>query len=280
MKLARYGNPGEERPAIVDAAGKLYDITDAIGDITAETIAAGCIEEAAKLNTAALPPVEGAPRFGPPVKNPQKFIGIGMNYSDHAAEINMPAPAEPPVFTKHVTCLSGPDDDILLPPITRKADWEVELGVVIGRKAQSVGAHEALDYAAGYVLVNDVSARDVQLEGTGQWVKGKSFDTFGPVGPWLVTKDELPDPQAVDLELRLNGEIMQKGNTASMFFPVAELISYLSRHFTLMPGDIITTGTPAGVGHGMKPPRYLKDGDLLELAATGLGRQRQKVRKA
>ncbi|HHN73396.1 MAG TPA: FAA hydrolase family protein, partial [Thermopetrobacter sp.] len=255
MKLLRYGPPGEERPALVDADGRLRDLAFAIGDITPATIGAGCLDIVRGLEPGALPPVTGSPRLGPPILAPQKFIGIGLNYADHAAEVGMDKPAEPVVFTKHVTCICGPDDDVVLPRFAEKADWEVELGVVIGKVGRDVPESRALRHVAGYLLVNDVSERAVQLEGTGQWVKGKSFDTFGPIGPWLVTPDELPDPQAVDLELRLNGEIMQRGTTASMFFSVAELISYLSRHFTLMPGDIIATGTPAGVGHGRTPPR-------------------------
>ena len=279
MKIVRYGEAGAERPGIVDAAGKIYDISHIIEDITPETLAAGCLETIAGLNIADLPPVEGTPRFGPPVRAPQKFIGIGLNYADHAAEVGMEKPAEPVVFTKHVSCIIGPDDDVILPAFARKADWEVELGVIIGRVCKNVSEADALDHVAGYCLVNDISERAVQLEGTGQWVKGKSFDTFGPVGPWLVTRDELPDPQAIDLELRVNDQVMQKGTTADMFFSVAELVSYLSRHFTLMPGDIIATGTPAGVGHGRTPPVYLKEGDVMTLTGTGLGRQRQQVRR-
>ncbi len=279
MKIVRYGESGEERPGIVDAAGRLHDISHIVDDITPETLAAGCLEVIADINIADLPPVEGTPRLGPPVRAPQKFIGIGLNYADHAAEVGMEKPVEPVVFTKHVSCIIGPDDDVILPPFARKADWEVELGVIIGRKCKSVSEATALDFVAGYCLVNDISERAVQLEGTGQWVKGKSFDTFGPIGPWLVTRDELPDPQAIDLELRLNDTVMQKGTTADMFFSVAEIVSYLSRHFTLLPGDIIATGTPAGVGHGRRPPVYLKEGDVMILTGTGLGRQRQHVRR-
>ncbi len=277
MKLARLGEPGLERPAIVDAAGRMYDISDHVGDITSAVLDSGLLDAVAQLDPASLPPVEGSPRIAPPIADSQKFIGIGLNYSDHAAEIGMEKPAEPVVFTKHVSCICGPHDDVILPEWSQKADWEVELGVVIGARAKNVPVEAALDHVFGYVLVNDVSERAAQLEGTGQWVKGKSFDTFGPVGPWLVTKDELPDPQAIDLELRLNGEIMQKGNTSAMFFTVAELVSYLSHHFTLLPGDIIATGTPAGVGHGRRPPRYLQEGDVIELSATALGKQQQRV---
>ncbi len=277
MKLARYGEPGLERPALVDAAGRMYDISDHVGDITPAVLESGLLDAVAQLDPASLPPVEGTPRIAPPIADPQKFVGIGLNYSDHAAEIGMEKPAEPVVFTKHVSCICGPHDNVILPEWSKKADWEVELGVVIGARTKNVSVEAALDHVFGYVLVNDVSERAAQLEGTGQWVKGKSLDTFGPVGPWLVSKDELPDPQAIDLELRLNGEIMQKGNTSAMFFTMAELVSHLSRHFTLLPGDIIATGTPAGVGHGRKPPRYLKEGDVMELSATALGKQRQRV---
>ncbi len=279
MKLARYGDPGAERPALVDGQGNLRDISGVIGDITPQVLESGLLDVLAARPEDDHPLVEGPVRLGPPIAAPQKFIGIGLNYSDHAAEIGMDKPAEPVVFTKHVTCICGPDDDVILPAITRKGDWEVELGVVMGQRARNVPGDKALEHVAGYVLVNDVSARDVQLEGTGQWVKGKSFDTFGPIGPWLVTRDEIPDPQAVELEMRLNGRIMQKGTTAAMFFTVAEIVSYLSRHFTLEPGDIIATGTPAGVGAGRTPPLFLAEGDIMELAATGLGRQRQRVRR-
>ncbi len=279
MKLARYGDPGAERPALVDGQGNLRDISGVIGDITPQVLESGLLDVLAARPEDDHPLVEGPVRLGPPIAAPQKFIGIGLNYSDHAAEIGMDKPAEPVVFTKHVTCICGPDDEVVLPAITRKGDWEVELGVVMGQRARNVPGGKALEHVAGYVLVNDVSARDVQLEGTGQWVKGKSFDTFGPIGPWLVTRDEIPDPQAVELEMRLNGRIMQKGTTAAMFFTVAEIVSYLSRHFTLEPGDIIATGTPAGVGAGRTPPLFLAEGDIMELAATGLGRQRQRVRR-
>ena len=279
MKLLRVGPAGEERPALMDAAGKLHDISRIIPDITPATLAAGCLDTIAGLNVADLPPIEGTPRIGPPIDAPQKFIGIGLNYADHAAEMGAAPPTQPVVFTKHVSCINGPHDDILLPPDSTHADHEVELGVVIGRTARRVSEAAALDHVAGYLLLNDVSERHYQKDCGGQWVKGKSCDTFGPIGPWLVTPDEIPDPQAVDLELRLNGEIRQRGNTRDMFFSVAELIAHLSRFFTLMPGDIIATGTPAGVGMGRTPPSYLRDGDVIELSATNLGRQRQRVKR-
>ena len=279
MKLLRVGPAGEERPALMDAAGKLHDLSHLIPDISPASLAAGCLDTIAGLNIVDLPPIEGTPRIGPPIHAPQKFIGIGLNYADHAAEMGVAPPTEPVVFTKHVSCLNGPDDDILLPPDSTHADHEVELGVVIGRTARRVSEAAALDHVAGYLLVNDVSERHYQKACGGQWVKGKSCDTFGPIGPWLVTPDEIPDPQAVDLELRLNGEIRQRGNTRDMFFSVAELIAHLSRFFTLLPGDIIATGTPAGVGMGRNPPSYLRDGDVIELSATNLGRQRQRVQR-
>jgi len=277
MKLLRIGPPQEERPALMDAAGKLYDLSDHIPDITPATLAAGCIERIAALNLVDLPPVEGSPRIGPPVAMPQKFIGVGLNYADHAAEMGMKPPKQPVIFTKHVSCIIGPNDDVMLPPDSQHADHEVELGVVIGRTARRVKEADALDFVAGYVLVNDISERHYQKDCGGQWVKGKSCDTFGPIGPWLVTPDEIPDPQAIDLELKLNGEQRQRGNTADMFFSVAELIAHISRFFTLHPGDIIATGTPAGVGMGRTPPSYLKEGDVMELTATCLGRQRQEI---
>ncbi len=280
MKLLRYGPPGEEKPAILGEDGVVYDISGAVGDITPQTLSDGLIGAAARFNLARLPVIENPGRIGPPVREPRKFIGIGLNYSDHAAEVRMDRPSEPVVFTKHTSCIVGPDDDVVLPAWSQKGDWEVELGVIIGRTARDVPEERALDFVAGYTLVNDVSERAAQLEGTGQWVKGKSFDTFGPVGPWLVTKEEIPDPQDIALELRLNGALMQKGSTASMFFTVAELVSYLSRHFTLTPGDIIATGTPAGVGLGRRPQVFLRPGDMMELRGAGLGAQRQRVRRA
>ncbi len=277
MKLLRVGPPGEERPAIMDAAGKLYDVSAHVPDFTPETLAAGCIGHLAALNLADLPPIEGTPRIGPPVAHPQKFIGVGLNYADHAAEMGASPPEQPVIFTKHTSCIIGPNDRVMLPPDSRHADHEVELGVVIGRTARRVKEAQALEHVAGYVLVNDVSERHYQKDCGGQWVKGKSCDTFGPIGPWLATTEEIPDPQAIDLTLKVNGEVRQRGNTKDMFFSVAELIAHISRFFTLLPGDIITTGTPAGVGMGRNPPVYLKEGDVMELSATGLGQQRQEV---
>jgi 2-keto-4-pentenoate hydratase/2-oxohepta-3-ene-1,7-dioic acid hydratase in catechol pathway len=277
MKLVRYGRPGLEKPGLIDQEGKLRDLSGIIDDIGPAQLSDKTLAKLAKLKPAKLPAVRGKPRFGTPVSGVGKFIGIGLNYSDHAAESGMPIPAEPIVFMKAVTSLSGPDDDVMLPKEFSKADWEVELGVVIGTKAQYVSANSALDYVAGYCLVNDVSERAFQLERGPQWDKGKGCDTFGPVGPWLVTKDEIPNPQRLGMWLDINGERRQTGNTRTMIFSVAKIVSYLSRFMTLMPGDIIATGTPPGVGMGMKPQQFLAPGDEMHLSIEGLGEQRQKV---
>jgi 2-keto-4-pentenoate hydratase/2-oxohepta-3-ene-1,7-dioic acid hydratase in catechol pathway len=277
MKLVRYGRPGHEKPGLIDQDGKLRDLSDIIDDIGPAELSDKTLAKLAKLKPAKLPAVRGKPRFGTPVSGVGKFIGIGLNYSDHAAESGMPIPAEPIVFMKAITSLSGPDDDVMLPKDFSKADWEVELGVVIGTKAQYVSANSALDYVAGYCLINDVSERAFQLERGPQWDKGKGCDTFGPVGPWLVTKDEIPNPQRLSMWLDINGERRQTGNTRTMIFSVAKIVSYLSRFMTLMPGDIIATGTPPGVGMGMKPQQFLAPGDEMHLSIEGLGEQRQKV---
>ena len=277
MKLVRYGRPGLEKPGLIDHEGKLRDLSDIIDDIGPAQLSDKTLAKLAKLKPAKLPAVRGKPRFGTPVSGVGKFIGIGLNYSDHAAESGMPIPAEPIVFMKAVTSLSGPDDDVMLPKDFSKADWEVELGIVIGTKAQYVSANSALDYVAGYCLINDVSERAFQLERGPQWDKGKGCDTFGPVGPWLVTKDEIPNPQRLGMWLDINGERRQTGNTRTMIFSVAKIVSYLSRFMTLMPGDIIATGTPPGVGMGMKPQQFLAPGDEMHLSIEGLGEQRQKV---
>ncbi len=253
MKLVRYGRPGHEKPGLIDQDGKLRDLSGIVDDIGPAELSDKTLAKLAKLKPAKLPAVRGKPRFGTPVSGVGKFIGIGLNYSDHAAESGMPIPAEPIVFMKAVTSLSGPDDDVMLPKDFSKADWEVELGIVIGTKAQYVSANSALDYVAGYCLINDVSERAFQLERGPQWDKGKGCDTFGPVGPWLVTKDEIPNPQRLGMWLDINGERRQTGNTRTMIFSVAKIVSYLSRFMTLMPGDIIATGTPPGVGMGMTP---------------------------
>jgi 2,4-diketo-3-deoxy-L-fuconate hydrolase len=277
MKLVRYGRLGHEKPGLIDQDGKLRDLSDIIDDIGPAQLSEKTLAKLAKLKPAKLPAVRGKPRFGTPVSGVGKFIGIGLNYSDHAAESGMPIPAEPIVFMKAVTSLSGPDDDVMLPKDFSKADWEVELGIVIGTKAQYVSANSALDYVAGYCLINDVSERAFQLERGPQWDKGKGCDTFGPVGPWLVTKDEIPNPQRLGMWLDINGERRQTGNTRTMIFSVAKIVSYLSRFMTLMPGDIIATGTPPGVGMGMKPQQFLVPGDEMHLGIEGLGEQRQKV---
>jgi 2,4-diketo-3-deoxy-L-fuconate hydrolase len=277
MKLLRYGRVGKEKPGLIDRDGKLRDLSSIIPDLGPEQLSDKVLKKLARLNTAQLPLVRGNPRRAVPVAQVGKFIGIGLNYSDHAAEAGMPIPKEPIVFMKATSSLSGPDDPVMLPRGSKKTDWEVELGVVIGSVARSVSEKEALQYVAGYCIVNDVSEREYQLERGSQWDKGKGCDTFGPAGPWLVTKDEVPNPQRLELWLTLNGERVQSGNTRTMIFSVAKIVSYVSRFMTLMPGDIITTGTPPGVGMGMKPPRFLKRGDEMALGISGLGEQRQRV---
>ncbi|WP_029922143.1 fumarylacetoacetate hydrolase family protein [Nevskia soli] len=278
MKLLRYGPPGQEKPGLLDAEGVLRDLSGQLADITPDTLAPAALARLAALDPARLPAVKGAPRLGIPFSGTSKFIAIGLNYRDHAEESNMAIPKEPVIFTKAISCLGGPDDEVMLPQGATKGDWEVELGVVIGRTARYVAQAQALQYVAGYVVVNDVSERGFQLEHGSQWDMGKGCDTFGPVGPWLVTADEVGNPQELDLWLDLNGKRMQTGNTRTMIFGVAELIAYVSRFITLMPGDILTTGTPPGVGLGQKPaPLYLKPGDVMELGIAKLGRQRQRV---
>jgi 2-keto-4-pentenoate hydratase/2-oxohepta-3-ene-1,7-dioic acid hydratase in catechol pathway len=272
VKFLRYGPPGAERPGVLDADGRMRDLSDMMSDLSGANLA-----RLGRVDPAALPRVEGAPRLGPPVAGVGKIMCIGLNYADHAAEAGMALPAEPVLFLKATSALAGPNDPIVLPRGSEKTDWEVELGVVIGRAAKHVREEEALVHVAGYVLFNDLSERAFQLEGTGQWTKGKSCDGFAPVGPWLVTPDEVGDPQRLVMELTVNGEVMQKGSTATMVFPVAKLVSYLSRLMTLHPGDIIATGTPPGVGMGRRPPRYLRPGDVVEASVEGLGRQRQVV---
>ena len=277
MRLVRYGRPGKEKPGLIDDEGKLRDLSGVIDDIGAEQLSPKALRKLEKIAQASLPLVRGNPRYGVPVARVGKFIGIGLNYSDHAAEIGMPAPKEPVVFMKAVSCVNGPDDPVMLPQGSKKTDWEVELGVVIGTRAQYVSEEDALNFVAGYCVVNDVSERAYQMEMGTQWDKGKGCDTFGPVGPWLVTRDEVMDVQDLDLYLELNGKRMQTGNTSTMVFTVAQIVSYLSRFMTLEPGDIITTGTPPGVGMGRKPQRFLKKGDTLRLGIAGLGEQQQDV---
>lgn len=277
MKLVRYGRPGKEKPGLIDVEGKLRDLSGIIADISNDQLSDKALAKLAKLQQDTLPLVRGNPRFGVPLAQVGKFIAIGLNYADHAAEAGLPKPAEPIIFMKATSCLSGPDDPIMLPKGSKKTDWEVELGVVIGSKAQSVSEKDALQYVAGYCVINDVSEREYQLERGSQWDKGKGCDTFGPVGPWLVTRDEVPNPQRLNLYLDLNDERMQTGSTKTMIFSVAKLVSTVSRFMTLMPGDIITTGTPPGVGMALQPQRFLQPGDRLTLGIAGLGEQQQDV---
>jgi 2,4-diketo-3-deoxy-L-fuconate hydrolase len=277
MKLLRFGPAGMERPGMLDANGAIRDLSGIVDDIDGEVISPESLQRLAGLDLAALPIVAGNRRLGVPVATVGKLIGIGLNYSDHAAEANMPVPAEPIVFMKATTSLCGPNDDIIKPRRAIKLDWEVELGIVIGTRAQSVSTSDALKHVAGYCVVNDVSERHFQLECGGTWDKGKSFDTFGPVGPWLVTPEEVGDVQNLALWLDVNGVRRQVGTTGKMIFTCAELVSYVSEVMTLMPGDIISTGTPPGVGMGMKPPRYLEAGDVVTLGVDRLGSQSQRV---
>jgi len=282
MKLVRYGNPGKEKPGLIDAHGKLRDLSGVIDDITPEHLSDKALAKLQKLKADKLPLVRGNPRMGCPVNHIGKFIAIGLNYADHAAEAGLPIPSEPIIFTKAISSIQGPDDDVMLPKNSVKSDWEVELGVVIGTKASYVSLKDALSYAAGYCVVNDLSEREYQIERGGTWDKGKGCDTFGPIGPWLVTRDEVPNPQKLHMWMDLNGIRMQDGNTKTMIFNVAKLISYTSQFMTLMPGDVITTGTPPGVGMGVKKngkpsPVFLKKGDVMTVSIAGLGEQRQKV---
>lgn len=277
MKLVRYGRPGREKPGLIDAEGKLRDLSAIIDDVGPAQLSDKALAKLARLKPAKLPLVRGKPRLGVPVAGIGKLVAIGLNYSDHAAESGMPIPQEPIVFMKAITSLNGPNDDVMLPKEASKADWEVELGVVIGTKAQYVSEREALSHVAGYCIVNDVSERAFQLERGGSWDKGKGCDTFAPVGPWLVTRDEIANPQRLGMWLDVNGQRCQTGNTKTMIFSVAKIVSYVSRFMTLMPGDVIATGTPPGVGMGMKPQRFLAAGDEMHLGIDGLGEQRQTV---
>jgi 2,4-diketo-3-deoxy-L-fuconate hydrolase len=277
MKLVRYGKPGKEKPGLIDSNGRLRDLSAVVADIGPDQLSDAALARLRKLKSDTLPLVKGSPRMGCPVAGIGKFIAIGLNYADHAAEAGMPIPAEPIVFMKATSCIQGPDDPVMLPKGSKKSDWEVELGVVIGAQARHVPQKDALSHVAGYCVVNDVSERAFQIERGGTWDKGKGCDTFGPIGPWLVTRDEIANPQRLDLWLDLNGRRMQNGNTRTMIFSVAKVVSYVSQFMTLMPGDVITTGTPPGVGMGMKPPVFLKKGDVLTLGVQGLGTQRQVV---
>ncbi len=276
MKLVRYGRPGKEKPGLIDEAGVLRDLSAVVADIGPAQLSPTALEKIRRAARKA-PAVRGKPRMGCPLTGVGKFVAIGLNYSDHAAEAGMPIPKEPIIFMKASSCIQGPDDPVMLPKGSVKSDWEVELGIVIGSTARYVTRKDALSYVAGYCVVNDVSEREYQLERGPQWDKGKSCDTFGPIGPWLVTTDEVPNPQRLDMWLDLNGQRMQTGNSRTMVFGAAELVSYVSKFMTLYPGDVITTGTPPGVGMGMKPPRFLKKGDVMTLGIQGLGAQRQEV---
>jgi 2-keto-4-pentenoate hydratase/2-oxohepta-3-ene-1,7-dioic acid hydratase in catechol pathway len=278
MKLVRYGAKGKEKPGLIDKEGKLRDLSKVVKDITPEQFTSAAMAKLSKLDTSKLPLVKGKPRFGVPFSGVGKFLAIGLNYSDHAEEAGMAIPKEPIIFFKADTSLSGPNDKVMLPQGSKKSDWEVELGIVIGKKARYVTKKDALKHVAGYCVINDVSEREYQLERGGTWDKGKGCDTFGPVGPWLVTRDEIKDPQNLDMWLDVNGKRFQSGNTKTMIFDAATIVSYVSEFMTLMPGDIITTGTPPGVGMGVKPkPRFLKAGDVMTLGIQGLGEQRQEV---
>lgn len=277
MKLLRHGNPGAEKPGLMGADGAIRDLSAHIADIDGTMLSADKLAELRAIDAASLPAVASGTRYGPPVANVGKVICIGLNYSDHAKETGMPIPAEPIVFMKGTSAIVGPDDNVVLPRGSEKGDWEVELGVIIGKHAKYVSEADALDYVAGYSVVNDVSERHLQLEGTGQWDKGKTCDTFCPFGPWLVTADEVPDPQALDMWLDLDGHRYQDGNTHTMIFSVAQIVSYLSSFVSLYPGDLIATGTPPGVGAGLKPPVFLKPGNVMRVGIQGLGEQTQNV---
>jgi 2-keto-4-pentenoate hydratase/2-oxohepta-3-ene-1,7-dioic acid hydratase in catechol pathway len=275
MKLLRYGEVGSERPGLLDADGTIRDLSAHVTDIAGTTLHPASLEMLSKLDAKSLPAVSGKPRIGACVAGTGKFICIGLNYSDHAAETGATVPPEPIIFMKASSAIVGPDDDVLIPRGSVKTDWEVELGVVIGKTAKYVSEADALDHVAGYCVSHDVSERAFQAERQGQWTKGKSCDTFGPIGPWLVTKDEVADPQNIKMWLTVNGKTMQNGSTKTMVYGVAYLVSYLSQFMSLHPGDIISTGTPPGVGLGMKPPVFLKAGDVVELGIEGLGQQKQ-----
>jgi 2-keto-4-pentenoate hydratase/2-oxohepta-3-ene-1,7-dioic acid hydratase in catechol pathway len=275
MKLLRYGPRGQEKPGLLDRNGKIRDLSGVIADLTPDNLAPAALDKLRKLNPDSLPAVAGTPRIGPCVADVPKLVCVGLNYREHANETNSPIPKEPILFLKATSSINGPDDDVVLPKGSEKGDWEVELGIVIGTTARYVAEHDWHKYVAGYCIVNDVSERHFQIERGGQWTKGKSCDTFCPIGPWLVTADEVPDPQGLDLQCDVSGQVMQKSSTRDMIFTCQQLVSYISHFMTLQPGDIIPTGTPSGVGLGRK--RFLKPGDTMRLTVAGLGEQRQKV---
>jgi 2,4-diketo-3-deoxy-L-fuconate hydrolase len=277
MKLLRYGSSGQEKPGLLDSTGVIRDLSGVVSDISGDTLLPATLARVSKIVPASLPPMKGTPRIGPCVGRVGKFICIGLNYSDHAAESGMAVPKEPIIFMKATSCIVGPNDNIELPRGSEKTDWEVELGVVIGKPGKYIAEKDALSHVAGYCVVHDVSERAYQLEGTGQWVKGKSADTFGPIGPWLVTTDDVPDCGNLKLWLEVDGHRQQDGSTKTLIFGVPYLVSYLSKFMSLQPGDIISTGTPPGVGHGKKPPVYLREGNVVRLGVERLGEQQQKV---
>ena len=278
MKLLRYGKNGYEKPGLLDSADQIRDLSGVIANLDPQALSPEGLAKLRALNPESLPVVRGKPRLGVPFVGISKLVAVGLNYSDHAAEAGMPVPSEPILFMKATTSITGPNDPVVLPKDALKGDWEVELGIVIGSVARYVPEESALDYVAGYCVVNDVSERNFQLERGSQWDRGKGCDTFGPIGPYLVTTDEIPNPQALDMWLDLNGQRMQTGNTRTMVFGAAHIVSYISRFMTLLPGDVIATGTPPGVGLGKKPPVFLKPGDVMTLGLNGLGEQRQEVR--
>ena len=275
MKLLRWGQAGQEKPGLLDRDGRIRDLSGTVRDIDGETLAPAALERLRHLDPLSLPLVPGNPRLGPCVGQVPKFVAIGLNYRDHAQETNSPIPKEPIIFMKATSCITGPNDDVMIPKGSEKTDWEVELGIVIGSTARYVNVHEARRYVAGYCVVNDVSEREFQIERGGQWTKGKSADTFCPIGTWLVTADEVPDPGRLRLWSEVNGERRQDSNTADLIFGLDHIVSYLSHFLTLQPGDVIPTGTPSGVGGGFKPPRFLKPGDRVRLSVEGLGEQNQ-----
>ncbi len=277
MKLLRHGPVGAEKPGALDADGKPRDLSLLIEDFTPDWLAPEKLQALRAIDLKQLPPVADGTRLGAPLAKVRQFLAVGLNYRKHAIESGLDIPTEPVIFNKSLTSIAGPNDDVPLPEGSESTDWEVELGFVIGTMAKNVSKAQALQHVAGYCLANDVSERDWQIKRNGQWVKGKSFDGFGPIGPWLVTSDELPDPQQIALSLALNGETRQNSNTSDMIFPIADIVSYMSRFMTLMPGDLIITGTPEGVGLGMKPPMYMKRGDVMTLDGGVLGKQRQQV---